>query len=169
MSLPSYKMKVLILLFISITFFLLEWEFQCHILNQKNFTFVLTNNNNDRSSYGNHTKKVNDKRFIVSVLPIFQKSENRYIFPPSSVNIRYFCIIHWLLLVGQVSKNADGIGHHHSTSYHSIGGWMDVKTNRYYVDANLHFSSFQCATYVAKKYKQLAIYDATSCRSIRCL
>lgn len=43
--------------------------------------------------------------------------------------------------------------------YDSIGGWIDTKTNIYYLDANIHFDSLRECISNAKSYGELAIYD----------
>jgi hypothetical protein len=41
----------------------------------------------------------------------------------------------------------------------SIGGWLDKKTNLYYLNRNLHFQDINIALMFAKNNEQLAIYD----------
>lgn len=43
--------------------------------------------------------------------------------------------------------------------FDSIGGWVDKKTNIYYLDANIHFYSLEYALNVAYLHKQKAIFD----------
>ena len=205
LSFGSYKIRVITLLFICITFFILEWEFQSHVLHQKDFTLGLKTSKTGDKMY---SKKA-DARFIVSVLPIFQKSQENYFFPTNpngkscpeghqksssnkfqtpisatgSATRQIFCfsIIRWLLLSPKTTEHTttttttsratrtstkNNIAPVDRITCHSIGGWNDEATNRYYVDANMHFSSFQCAAYIAKKHKQIAIYDSAQCKSI---
>jgi hypothetical protein len=50
--------------------------------------------------------------------------------------------------------------------YHSIGGWLDKKTNLYYIDANLHFNNIESAKLLAIKNEQIAIYDTLENKEI---
>ena len=43
--------------------------------------------------------------------------------------------------------------------YDSIGGWLDNKTNLYYLDLNIHFSILEIALKFAKQTNQIAIFD----------
>jgi len=43
--------------------------------------------------------------------------------------------------------------------YDSIGGWMDPKTNIYYLDANMHFNNLSECISNAKGLGEIAIYD----------
>jgi len=46
-----------------------------------------------------------------------------------------------------------------SKQFCSIGGWMDTKTNLYYIDANLHIDNLSFALIAATTNKQKAIFD----------
>tara|TARA_R110000772_G_scaffold149540_1_gene260282 strand:+ start:338 stop:685 length:348 start_codon:yes stop_codon:yes gene_type:complete len=41
----------------------------------------------------------------------------------------------------------------------SIGGWLNKKTNIYYLNRNLHFSDINTALMFARQNNQLAIFD----------
>lgn len=43
--------------------------------------------------------------------------------------------------------------------YSSIGGWLDKKTNVYYLDANIHLQMLHYALQLAKNNNQIAIFD----------
>jgi len=46
-----------------------------------------------------------------------------------------------------------------SKMYDSMGGWLDNKTNLYYLDLNIHFSILETALKFAKQTNQIAIFD----------
>ena len=44
-------------------------------------------------------------------------------------------------------------------NFSSIGGWLNKRTNIYYLNRNLHFSDINTALMFARQNKQLAIFD----------
>mgnify|MGYP003674860913 FL=1 len=56
-------------------------------------------------------------------------------------------------LISRISDTID------KNIYDSVGGWMDTKTDIYYLDANMHFDSLNECISNAKGLGELAIYD----------
>jgi hypothetical protein len=46
-----------------------------------------------------------------------------------------------------------------SNDFSSIGGWTDLDTNTYWLDANQHYNNFTLAIETAKHLGEIAIYD----------
>ena len=59
-------------------------------------------------------------------------------------------------LIGKISEIINGDD---STTYDSIGGWLDPDTGEYHVDLNLHLSELKIAIMLANSNNQKSIYD----------
>ena len=104
---------------------------------------------NKANGKNNFTYKLKecDKRYIVSVKNIYLG------FNPS------LCYDLNLKLKDIINDNI----------FDSIGGWNDFgndKNKPYYLDANVHFYNLDDAITIAKKYKQIAIFDKLQNKTI---
>ncbi len=97
---------------------------------------LIINKANNKQNFTYYLKN-NQNRYIVGVKNIFNGKN-----PSLKCNL--------LKDVANILKNYN---------FDSIGGWMDKKSNIYYLDANLHYSNKIKALKAAKILNEIAIFD----------
>ena len=97
---------------------------------------IIINKANNKQNFTYYLKN-NQNRYIVGAKNIFKGAN-----PSLKCNL--------LKDVANILKNYN---------FDSIGGWLDKKSNIYYIDANFHYNNKIEALKVAKILKEIAIFD----------
>ena len=104
----------------------------------------------------NILNKANSKQDFTTIL---KANEGRYIVSNKNIYLGSNPSICSDLII-RITDIVDG------NQYSSIGGWTDLDTGNYWLDANMHYNNFKLAIETAKHLGELAIYDSLKERVI---
>mgnify|MGYP003641741394 FL=1 len=104
----------------------------------------------------NILNKANGKQDFTTIL---KANEGRYIVSNKNIYLGSNPSICSDLII-RITDIVDG------NQYSSIGGWTDLDTGNYWLDANMHYNNFKLAIETAKHLGELAIYDSLKERVI---